>query len=83
MAFNKILHPEEAATAAVSKSLPLRRPGDTPALLPHPFAGPRAKARWLDPRGGTHRPNTAATAPAFRFRGSAEQRAGTTTHPET
>ena len=75
--------PEEAATAAVSKSLPPRRPGDAPAPLPHPLAGPQAKARGLDPRGGTHRPNTAATAPALRFRGSAEQRTGATIHPET
>jgi hypothetical protein len=40
-------------------------------------------ARGLDPRGGTLRPDAAATAPALRFRGSAEQRTGTTTHPET
>jgi hypothetical protein len=83
LASDKIPHPEGALKAAVSKSLPPRRPGDAPAPLPHPLAGPQAKARGLDPRGGTHRPNTAATAPALRFRGSAEQRTGATIHPET
>jgi len=64
MASNNIPHPEEAATAAVSKGLPRRRPGDAPAPLPPSLACPPAKARGLDPRGGTHGPDPAATAPA-------------------
>jgi len=53
LAFNKIPHPEEAAKAAVSMDAPL------PPVIPA-----QAEARGLDPRGGTHRPNAAVTAPA-------------------
>jgi hypothetical protein len=67
---------------AVSKGLPRRRPGDAPAPLPHSLACPPAKARGLDPRGGTHGPNPAATAPASCLRAGDAHRTGATTHPE-
>jgi hypothetical protein len=82
LAANKTPHPEEAATVAVSKGLPRRRPGDAPAPLPHSLACPPAKARGLDPRGGTHGPNPAATAPASCLRAGDAHRTGATTHPE-
>jgi hypothetical protein len=44
LAFNKMPHPEETATAAVSKSLPPRRPGDAPAPLPHALVASQAEA---------------------------------------
>ena len=82
MAFNKIPHPEEAATAAVSKGPAPATAGDAPALFPHSLAGSKAAARGIDPRGGTHGPNLAATAPASCLRAGDAHRTGATTHPE-
>jgi hypothetical protein len=44
LAFNKMPLPEETATAAVSKSLPPRRPGDALAPLPHALVASQAEA---------------------------------------
>jgi hypothetical protein len=94
--FNKIPHPEEAATAAVSEGPALAKAGD--GTVPAPAAN-----LPLRPSGGEGRgevgvrptrfvsrsresrdspPNAAATAPAPRSRGGAEHRPGSTPHPE-
>jgi len=79
MAFNNVPHPEEAAKAAVSKSLPLAKAGDAP---PPPPVVPAELVPGSDPGAATPSPYAAAIAPAPRFRGANEHRTGITTHPE-
>jgi hypothetical protein len=90
LASNKIRHPDEAATAAVSNSLPLAKAGDAPAPLPPqiPLSAPWG-GEGRGEVGASPSPEQpplpvpyATTAAPTPYRRVAEHRPGITPHPE-